>query len=108
MSRCFDEIAIVSVGVDFDDLTTNVRKTSALAIAKPTFEGLLTTPEHDQPDHEGLFPASKRRTRKKLRLQSGYCEYKLKALLIKVGFCDAFVWSLNTNEVRKVAAMANF
>ena len=64
--------------------------------------------EHDQPDHEGLFPAGKRRTRKKLRLQSGYCEYKMKALLIKVGFCDAFVWSLNTNEVRKVAAMANF
>ena len=24
--------------------------------------------------------------------------------MIKVGFCDAFVWSLNTNEVRKVAA----
>ena len=70
--------------------------------------GLLTTPEHDRPDHEGLFPASKRRTSKKLRLQSGYCEYKMKALLIKVGFCDAFVWSLNTNEVREVAAMANF
>ena len=68
----------------------------------------MTTLEHDQPDHEGLFPASKRRTSKKLRLQSGYCEYKLKALLIKVGFCDAFVWSLNTNEVREVAAMANF
>ena len=65
-------------------------------------------PEHDQPDHEGLFPASKRRTSKKLRLQSGYCEYKMKSLLIKVGFCDAFVWSLNTNEVREVAAMANF
>ena len=32
----------------------------------------------------------------------------MKALLIKVGFCDAFVWSLNTNEVREVAAMANF
>ena len=80
----------------------------ALAIAKPTSEGLLTTPEHDQPDHEGLFPASKRRTGKKLRLQSGYCEYKMKDLLIKVGFCDAFVWSLNTNEVREVAAMANF
>ena len=41
-------------------------------------------------------------------MQSGYCEYKMKALLIKVGFCDAFVWSLNTNEVREVAAMANF
>ena len=68
----------------------------------------MTTPEHDQPDHEGLFPASKRRTSKKLRLQSGYCEYKMKALLIKVGFCDAFVWSLNTNEVREVAAKANF
>ena len=68
----------------------------------------MTTPEHDQPDHEGLFPAGKRRTSKKLRLQSGYCEYKMKALLIKVGFCDAFVWSLNTNEVHEVAAMANF
>ena len=33
---------------------------------------------------------------------------KMKALLIKVEFCDAFVWSLNTNEVREVAAMANF
>ena len=64
-------------------------------------------PEHDQPNHEGLFPAGKRRTSKKLRLQSGYCEYKMKALLIKVGLCDAFVWSLNTNEVREVAAMAN-
>ena len=32
----------------------------------------------------------------------------MKALLIKVEFCDAFVWSLNTNEVREVAAMANF
>ena len=31
----------------------------------------------------------------------------MKALLIKVGFCDAFVRSLNTNEVREVAAMAN-
>ena len=28
--------------------------------------------------------------------------------MIKVGFCDAFVWSLNTNEVREVVAMANF
>ena len=68
----------------------------------------MTTLEHDQPDHEGLFPADKQRTSKKLRLQSGYCEYKRKALLIKVGFSDAFVWSLNTNEVREVAAMANF
>ena len=68
----------------------------------------MTTPEHDQPDHEGLFPASKQRTSKKLRLQSGYCEYKMKALLIKVGFCVTFVWSLNTNEERKVAAMVNF
>ena len=68
----------------------------------------MTTPEHDQPDHEGLFPAGKRRTSKKLRLQSGYCEYKMKTLLIKVGFCDVLVWSLDTNEVREVAAMANF
>ena len=65
-------------------------------------------PEHDQPDHEGLFPASKRRTSNKLRLQFGYCENKRKALLMKVVFCDAFVWSLNTNEVREVAAMVNF
>ena len=28
--------------------------------------------------------------------------------MIKVGFCDAFVWLLNTNEVREVATMANF
>ena len=27
---------------------------------------------------------------------------------MKVGFCDAFVWSLNTNEVRELTAMANF
>ena len=99
---------IALVAVDFHDPTTNMRRRCALAIAKPNSEGLLTTPEHDQPDHEGLFPASKRTTSKKLRLQSGYCEYKMKALLIKVGFCDAFVWSLNTNEVREVAAMANF
>ena len=32
----------------------------------------------------------------------------MKALLIKVGVCDAFVWSLNTNEVCEVAAMVNF
>ena len=32
----------------------------------------------------------------------------MKALLIKVGFCDAFVWSLNTNEECEVAAMTNF
>ena len=63
--------------------------------------------EHDQPDHEGMYPASKRRTSKKLRLQSGYCEYKMKALLIKVGFCDVLVWSLDTNEVREVSAMSN-
>ena len=25
-----------------------------------------------------------------------------------MGLCDVFVWSLNTNEVREVAAMANF
>ena len=25
-----------------------------------------------------------------------------------VGFCDVFLWSLNTNEVHEVAAMANF
>ena len=25
-----------------------------------------------------------------------------------MGFCDTFVWSLNTNKVREVAAMANF
>ena len=68
----------------------------------------MTTSEHDQPDHEGLFPTGKQRTSKKLRLQSRYCEYKMKALFIKVGFCDAFVWSLNTNEVREVVAMANF
>ena len=73
------------VEVDFDDPTTNVRGRRALAIAKPTFEGLLTMPEHDEPDHKGLFPASKQRTSKKLRLQSGYCEYNMKALLIKLG-----------------------
>ena len=27
---------------------------------------------------------------------------------MKVGFYDAFLWSLNTNEVREVAAMVNF
>ena len=32
----------------------------------------------------------------------------MKALLIKVGFCDAIVWSLNTNEECEVVAMANF
>ena len=61
-----------------------MRGRRALAIAKPT-QMLLTMPEHDQPDHEGLFPMSKRRTSKKLRLQSRYCEYKMKTLLIKVG-----------------------
>ena len=68
----------------------------------------MTTPEHDQPDHEGLFPASKQRTSKKLRLQSGYCEYKRKALLMKVGFCDVLIWSLNTNEVREVQLWRTF
>ena len=32
----------------------------------------------------------------------------MKALLIKVGFCDVLILSLNTNEVCEVAAMANF
>ena len=32
----------------------------------------------------------------------------MRTLSIKVGFCDALVWSLNTNEVREVAAMAIF
>ena len=32
----------------------------------------------------------------------------MKAWLMKLGFYDVFVWSLNTNEVREVAAMANF
>ena len=27
---------------------------------------------------------------------------------MNVWFCDVFVWSLNTNEVREVAAMVNF
>ena len=27
---------------------------------------------------------------------------------MEVGICDVLVWSLNTNEVREVAAMANF
>ena len=26
----------------------------------------------------------------------------------QVGFCDVFVWSLNTNKVHEVLAMANF
>ena len=52
----FDEMVdFALVEVDFDDPTTNVRGRRALAIAKPTSEGLLTTPEHDQPDHKGLF-----------------------------------------------------
>ena len=68
MSRCFNEIAIVSVGVDFDDPTTNVQRCRALAIAKPTSEGLLTTPEHDQLDHEGLFPASKMKNKQETNI----------------------------------------
>ena len=32
----------------------------------------------------------------------------MKALLMKVGFCDVLLWSLNTNEVHKVVGMANF
>ena len=32
----------------------------------------------------------------------------MKALLIKVWFCDVFVWLLNTNEVREVLAMEKF
>ena len=68
----------------------------------------MTTPEHDQPDHEGMFPANKRRTSKKLRLQYGYCEYKMKALLIKMGLCDVLVWLLNTNEVREVTIRQTF
>ena len=41
------------MGVDFDDPTMIVRRRRALALAKPISEGLLTTPEHDQPDHDG-------------------------------------------------------
>ena len=32
----------------------------------------------------------------------------MKALLIKVGFCDVLVRSLNRNKLREVAAMENF
>ena len=92
VSRCFDVmVAIIFCGSRPWRSDYERARRRALAIAKPTSEGLLTTPEHDQPDHEGLFPARKWRTSKKLRLQSGYCEYKRKALLTKVGFCDAFV-----------------
>lgn len=63
--------------------------------------------EYDQPHHESLFPAPKRRS-KKLKLQSEYCEYKRKYLLMKVGFYDVLVWPWNTNEGREVAAMVNF
>ena len=33
---------------------------------------------------------------------------KEESFIDHVGSCDALVWSLNTNEVREVAAMANF
>ena len=109
VSWCFNEMAAIVFYRSRPCRSDYERaRRRAIAIAKPTSEGLLTTPEHVQLDHEGLFPMSKRRTSKKLRLQSGYCEYKMKALLIKVGFCDALVWSLDTNKVREVAAMANF
>ena len=55
------------MGVDLDDPTTNVRG-RALAIAKPTSEGLLTTPEHDQPDHEGLFSYEQTKNKKEIEI----------------------------------------
>ena len=57
-----------SVGVDFDDPTTNVRRRRALAIAKQSSEGLLTTPEHDQPDHEGLFSCEQTKIKQETKI----------------------------------------
>ena len=64
-------------------------------------------PEHDQADHEGLFPASKRSTSKKLKIAVWILQIKEESFIDQVGFCDVLVWSLNTNEVHEVA-MANF
>ena len=33
---------------------------------------------------------------------------KEESFIDQVGFCDVLVWSLNTNEVREVAAMVKF
>lgn len=43
-----------SSGDVFDDLTTNMPRRRALAIAKQTPEMLFVTPNHDQFDIEGL------------------------------------------------------
>ena len=56
VSRCFDVmVAIIFCGSRPLRSDYERARRRALAIAKPTSEGLLTTPEHDQPDHEGLF-----------------------------------------------------
>ena len=109
VSLSFDEmVAIVFGGVDFHDPTTNVRGRRALAIAKPTPKGYWSRRSTINLTTKVCFLHANEEQARKLRLQSGYCEYKMKALLMKVGFCDVLVWSLNTNEGREVAAMANF
>ena len=80
----------------------------ALAIAKPTSEGLLTTPEHDQLDHEGQFSCEQTKNKQETEIAIWILRIKEESFINEGGFCDAFVWSLNTNKVREVAAMANF
>ena len=48
----------------------------ALAIAKPTSEGLLTMLEHDQPDHEGLFSCEQ--TKNKQETKIAICILRIK------------------------------
>ena len=104
----FDEMMdFALVEVDFDDPTTNVRGRRALAIAKPISRGYwprrcminLTTK---------VYSCKQSKNEQEYDKAIWILQIYMKALLIKVGFCDAFVWSLNTNEVREVAAMANF
>ena len=109
VSRCSDEmVAIIFCGSRPWRSDYERAKTSCLSIAKPTSEGYWPRRSTINLTTRVYFVQANEEQSKKLRLQSSYCEYKMKTLLIKVGFCDVFVWSLNTNEVREVAAMANF
>ena len=104
----FDEMMdIALVEVDFDDPTTDVRGHHALAIAKPTPRGYCTRRSTINLTTRVYFlQANKEQEETKIAIW--ILRIKEESFIDQVGFYDVLVWSLNTNEVREVAAMVNF
>ena len=82
---------IALVEVDFDDPTTNVRGRRALAIAKPTPRAYWPSWSMINPTTRVYFLQANKEQARNYDCNLDICEYKMKALWIKVGFCDAFV-----------------